>query len=123
MLTLKNVTIDNCGTGISAPKDALIHADGLKITNTGKAIDLRDPPSLMQSLGLPENTPPAYLVEAIKALEGSKALPVEQRSQALHESRLFKWLGHTANLSGIASALMQAHQQGLVPGVLARIFG
>lgn len=123
MLTLKNVRIDNCGTGISAPKDAVIHADGLEITNTGKAIDLRDPPSLLQALGLPAGTPPQHLLDAIQLLEANKALPPEQRSQALHSSSLFKWLGNTANLATISSALIQAHQQGLIPAVLMRLFG
>ncbi len=122
-LHLKNVRIDNCGTGISAPKDAQIHADGLEITNTRRAIELRDPPGLLQSLGLPAETPPPYLIEALKLLEGSYALPPEQRIERLRESNLIKWLGVTADLTGLGTTLLSAQAQGLVSSVVERIFG
>jgi hypothetical protein len=122
-LHLKNVRIDNCGTGISAPKDAQIHADGLEITNTRRAIELRDPPGLLQSLGLPADTPPLYLIEALKLLEDSHTLLPEQRIERLRESSLIKWLGATADLTGLGATLLSAQAQGLVSSVVERIFG
>jgi|GEM_PF-3676599 len=122
-LNLKNVRIDNCGTGISAPKDAHIVADGLEITNTARAIELRDPPGLLQSLGLPANTPPQYLIDALKILEAGSALPNEARIERLRESTLVKWLGVTADITGIGTALLSAQAQGLVSSVVERIFG
>lgn len=122
-LHLKNVRIDNCGTGISAPKDAHINADGLEITNTARAIELRDPPSLLQSLGLPANTPPQYLIEALKIMEGASGLAPEARIERLKKSSLVKWLGVTADLTGIGTALLSAQAQGLVSSALERIFG
>ena len=123
VLHLKNVRIDNCGTGISAPKDAHINADGLEITNTARAIELRDPPGLLQSLGLPATTPPQYLIEALKILEGASALPTEARIERLRESNLIKWLGVTADLAGIGSTLLSAQAQGIVSSAVERVFG
>lgn len=122
-LNLKNVRIDNCGTGISAPKDAHIVADGLEITNTARAIELRDPPGLLQSLGLPANTPPAYLIEALRILEGASALPERERVNQLRESALVKWLGAVADLTTIGTTLLSAQAQGVVSSVVERIFG
>ncbi len=122
-LNLKNVRIDNCGTGISAPKDAHIVADGLEITNTARAIELRDPPGLLQSLGLPANTPPAYLIEALRILEGASALPERERVNQLRESALVKWLGAAADLTTIGTTLLSAQAQGVVSSVVERIFG
>jgi hypothetical protein len=122
-LHLKNVRIDNCGTGISAPKDVQIHADGLEITNTRRAIELRDPPGLLQSLGLPAETPLPYLIEALNLLEGSHTLPPEQRIESLRESSLVKWLGVTADLTGLGTTLLSAQAQGLVSSVVERIVG
>ncbi len=93
-LHLKNVRIDNCDTSISAPRDAQIHADGLEITNTRRAIELRDPLGLLQSLGLRAETPPQYLIEALKLLEGSHTLPPEQRVEGLRESNLITRVRH-----------------------------
>jgi hypothetical protein len=122
-LHLKNVRIDNCCTGISAPKDAHISADGLEITNTTQAIELRDPPGLLQSLGLPADTPPQYLIDALKILEGVSTLPTEARIERLRESSLVKWLGVTADLTGIGTILLSAQAQGIVSSAVERIFG
>ncbi|CAG36445.1 hypothetical protein [Desulfotalea psychrophila] len=122
MLNLKNVRIDNCGTGISAPKDAKINADGLEITNTKQAIELRDPPSLMIKLGLPENTPPMYLIDAMKILEGNKKLPDKKRIDSLKNSPLVEWLGTAADLATIGCVLLSAQTQGLISSTLERIF-
>ena len=122
-LHLKNVRIDNCDTGISASKDAQIHADGLEITNTRRAIELRDPPGLLQSLGLPAETPLSYLVEALKLLEDAHALPANERIERLRGSSLIKWLGVTADLTGIGTTLVSAQAQGIVSSLIARILG
>jgi len=104
-LHLKNVRIYNCGTGISVPKDARIEAYGLEITNTGRAIDLRDPPSLLQSIGLPPDTPNPYLLEALRIPEGANSLPPQERVERLRDSNLVKWLGISADISGLVGAL------------------
>lgn len=122
-LHLINARIDNCGIGISAPKDAHIVADGLEITNTSRAIELRDPPGLLQSLGLPANTPPQYLIDALRILEAEGALPPEARIERLRESSLVRWLGVTADLTGIGTTLLSAQAQGLVSSVVESIFG
>ena len=122
-LNLKNVRIDNCCTGISAPKDAHIIADGLEITNTAQAIELRDAPSLLQLLGLPEDTPPAYLIEAMKILEGARAFPENERIGQLKESALIKWLGAGADLTTIVTTLLSEQAQGVISSVVERVFG
>ncbi|MCU8291140.1 hypothetical protein OC525_21635, partial [Vibrio vulnificus] len=123
MLNLKNVKIDRCVTGISAPKDAHINADGLEITNTQKAIELRDPPNLMKSLGLPENTPPEYLIDAMKILEGNQNLPNNERIDSLQKSSLLQWLGTSADLVTIGTVLLSAQAQGLISSVLEKLLG
>lgn len=122
-LILKDVRIDNCGTGISAPKDADINVDGLEITNTACAIELRDPHAFLQSLGLPKDTPPNYLIEALKILEDSSSQSAGARVEKLRDSSLIKWLGVTADLTGIGTALLSAQSQGLISSVAESIFG
>ena len=121
-LKLKNVRIDNCGTGISMSIGTQLDADGLVITNTRRAIEVREPQSLLQSLGLPATTPPEFLIEALRILEGASGLPPNARIQKLSESRLSKWLGVTADLAGLGSVLLSAQAQGLVSEVADRIF-
>jgi len=122
-LILNNVRIENCGIGISAPRDAHIHATGLEITNTKQAILLRDPPTLFQALGLPSNTPPQYLIEALKILEKNSMHAPAQRIEQLRESRLVKWLGIAADLTGLGTTLISAQTQGLVSSAIEKMFG
>jgi hypothetical protein len=122
-INISGFRIDNCHIGISAPKDANMKIEGLEISNTYKAFELRDPPSLLQSLGLPPNTPPVYLIEALRILEGSSKLESAARIEKLRESNLVKWLGVTADLTSLGVTLLSAQAQGLVSSVAERIFG
>ena len=123
VMDLKNVQIHNCVTGITAPADARINVDGLVITNTFKAIELRDPPSLLQSLGLPPTTPVPLLIEALQALEGSTANTDQGKIEELRESGLIKWLGVSADLTSIGTVLLSAHSKGLVSTMVQSILG
>ena len=107
-LNLRNVRIDSCGTGISAPKDADINADGLEITNTKRGIELRDLPGLLQKLGLPPETPQAELIEAYGILKGAASLPQEEREKKFRETNLVKRLGVTADLTTLGTALLSS---------------
>ncbi|MNY73002.1 hypothetical protein D3C86_2116780 [compost metagenome] len=62
----------------------------------------------MQQLGLPVNTPPEFLLEALELLRRSEA-PVPQKFEALKESRLAKFVegtGIVANVATIGQALL-----------------
>ncbi|MCX9157287.1 hypothetical protein OPU71_14255 [Niveibacterium sp. 24ML] len=120
---LNNVRISNCGGGISAPKDAEIHANNLEIVNTAQAIELRDPPSILQRLGLPPETPPEYLIEALKILEATNDMPQNERLDRLRESKLIKWLGVTADLTGLGTTLISAQAAGLVSSLFEKVVG
>jgi hypothetical protein len=114
-LYLKNGNFDKCEIGISAHKDAEMYIDGLNVTNARRAIVLRDEPGLFQKLGLPDDTPPQYLIAALKILEAGSALPDEAPIEQLEGSDLFQWLREVnADVIGIGKALISEHVKGLV---------
>lgn len=117
-ITLKNVSIIGCGTGISAPADAPIHLDGLSIVGCERAIELRDPPSLLEQLGLSKNTPPAILAEVLRPLQ-EPGLTQEQVTSAIKESKLRSWLGTGADISTVAAGICQLYQSNLVQNILS----
>lgn len=106
-LHLINVTIDNCGTGISAPHDADIRANGLAITNTNQAIEIKLPQSLREQLGLPQNTPPEYITEALQMMIETKNKSQEERLHIFNTTRLANFLGIGADLVTIGTAFMK----------------
>ncbi|MGE6607251.1 hypothetical protein FBG13_03145 [Cobetia marina] len=116
-VNLKNVRIVNCGTGISAPADAPITADGLNIEGCERAIDLRDPPSLMQQLGLAEGTPPKDLLAVLEAIN-KPDLSQDDVIREVSSSKLRSWLGVGSDITTVSAGIFQLYQSGLVQSVL-----
>lgn len=113
-----NIHIENCGTGVSMSSDAPVEFNGLTIKGCQKAIEMRDPPSLLSSLGLPSETPPELLIEALKILQSNSSSPLEKKTEALQGSSLFNWLGASANLASITGLLIQAQQNGYINSII-----
>lgn len=122
-LYIKGFKATNCAVGLSTPPDAPLVLDGMEAISSGVGIEIRDRLPLMQSLGLPSDTPPHLLAEVLKALEASPSATPEQKERTVRESELIKWLGATADLLGLASALTSAQAAGLVSTAVEKLLG
>jgi len=116
MLSAKNLTIDNCGIGISMPADANAEFDGLVITNTQRAIELRDPPGVLQQLGLSPETPADLVTEVLRFLE-QPGVPVEEKQAFFSSSRITGFIAGAGNLASVFSALLSVADSGLTASV------
>ena len=108
----------NCGTGISAPSDANLDIGDNQFVACGKAIDLRDTPSLISALGLRSDTP-IELVREILSFSGvapRSASDIQSKSESIG---LFKWLAAGADTSTLVSAV--AGLYAYVPAILAAL--
>ncbi|WP_178861609.1 hypothetical protein [Thiomicrorhabdus cannonii] len=110
--------IENCGTGISSSSDVELDISGTKIIACKKAIELRDPPSVLDSLGLPADTPTELLKEVLETLLKTESKTPVQSAEIISKASLFEWLGGIANSSSILSNLIALQQNGLVQQVL-----
>ena len=97
-------TFENCGTGISAPKDAHLEIGANQFFACGKAIDLRDPPSLMQAMGLKNDTPIPLVRELFEFVASARPEEPELRKKA-ESIGLLKWLSAGADASTLISAM------------------
>ncbi|ACV26450.1 hypothetical protein [Kangiella koreensis] len=113
--------IENCGTGISTDGSVQIDISGTKIIGCKKAIEHRDPPGALQSLGLPENTPPNLLVEALEVLLKTQEQGPEKSAEAVSKTRLFEWLGGISNATSILANLVALQQSGFVQKLLSML--
>ncbi len=104
-ITINDCHFENNGTGIKAPTSADIQMSGTKFVNNGIALDIYVSAADIQTLGLPAETPQEFIKEVISALQGTNI--ESEKMKVVEESRLFKWIGNTASLSTIATALMQ----------------
>lgn len=94
-------SFENCGTAISAPKDANLEIGTNQFVACGKAIDLRDP--LMHALGLRNDTPIALVRELFEFLAAGQRGNAELEKKA-NSAGLFKWLAAGADTSELISA-------------------
>jgi len=111
-------SIEDCGIGISAPATLRLDLTRTNIVNCQKAIEIRDPQSILASLGLPEDTPTNLLRETLQTLLRTRELGLKQSAEAAAKTRLFEWLGGVANSTTILANLVSLSQNGLVRGLL-----
>lgn len=108
MITIGKLVVDSCGIGVSAPKDTELSIGDADITNTGIAFCFTEPPpepTLIQKLGLPADTPPELVMEALEILKEARLLSDEERMTQLRNTGLGKWLEKTASLATVGTAL------------------
>jgi hypothetical protein len=113
-------TIVGCGTAISAPADANIEISVTTIAGCQKAIELRDPPSLMESLGLPSDTSPSLLSDLFRQLQKPN-LSQDYVSSCIGQSKLREFLGAGADISTVTAAIWNLYQSNLVQAILKAI--
>lgn len=104
-LDLTNVHIEGCDIGISVPRGADVKFNGGALINCGKGIEERDPPSVLETLGLPRDTPPEVVVKALTILKGHTAAPPEQKI-ALLKRLIVPFLQNASSATSIAVNLI-----------------
>jgi len=100
--TFHNPKITDCGIGISMPSggtgDQYINAE---IARCGTGIQYRDPPDLLSSLGLPSNTPPKFVLEALRILKAHENAHPAQREALLKKSKIGPFLQGAASVAAL----------------------
>lgn len=105
-LDLSNVYVKGCRTGISVSHGADVKLNGATLINCGKGIEERDPPSVLETLGLPRDTPPEVVVKALTILKGHSAAPPEQKI-ALLKRLIVPFLQNASSATSIAVNLIE----------------
>ncbi len=110
--------ITNCGTGISTPKDANVEIGNNDITHCDIAIELRDPPSFIESIGLKSDTPTDKIVSVLTAILNGATDKVSIEAE-VKKIGLLEHLSGAANISTLVSAFYQLSSSSLVQQALA----
>lgn len=74
--------------------------------NAQVGVLVRDKPSLLATLGLPAETAPEIILEALVLLKQSETLPQEDRIAGLRDTRLVNLLGAGTNLVTLYTTLL-----------------
>ncbi|MED5613086.1 hypothetical protein [Janthinobacterium sp. P210005] len=105
-LTIKGCNFNRNGTGISVPHDTVLDLENISFDDNGTALIQREAPTLLQQLGLPSNTDPEIVIEALAILQRVKTLDQPMQIEALRESKMVKMLGVGADIVTIAGILL-----------------
>lgn len=104
---IKGCLISNCGKGIVASSDIKLRISETVIEKVGVAIEISPPPpKKLRQVGLPDNTPIALLAEAVEILKQVQSNIVEVKQAAIAKSKLYSWLGNSASLATVTTAVM-----------------
>lgn len=94
------------GTIVDGPSTLEPTFNNVNAEDIGTVVRLHDRPrSLIEQLGLPPETDPAVLLEALEMLYGNASKPEKERIADLQASRLGQMLGHAANVATVYPAL------------------
>lgn len=104
-INISNIEVTGGDVGVSVGHGSHVNLDGYKATGTRVALEVRDPPSLLEQLGLPSDTPTQYVYEALEILKNSAGRSEAERVELVRRSRLGACLDTTEKvLSVVVSA-------------------
>ncbi|MBI3545538.1 MAG: hypothetical protein HY081_02925 [Gammaproteobacteria bacterium] len=109
----------NCNVGISAPKDADLEISVNSFIGCKKAIEIRDPPALLEALGLSKDLPLPMLREMVSFLSLVPHQTQKEVQLKAEHLGLFKWLAGGADIATLVTGLVQLQQSSIVQTVLA----
>lgn len=104
--------------GISAPADIDLEVVRATFKNCKTGIELRDPPTILSAIGLPQDTPINLLRETLEVLLATEGQGPKASGEEASRTRLFDWLGGIANATNILTNLVALSQNGFIRGVL-----
>ncbi|WP_095190002.1 hypothetical protein [Pseudomonas sp. Irchel 3E19] len=111
--------IIDCGTGIEVTHGSDVEMTGsMRIINCEKAIVERDPPNVLEALGLPPNTPPAYVKKVLLALQEVPAADAVSKEKVIKKTQLWSFVQNSSNAVTVLQALIS-----IGPAVIAGLLG
>ncbi|MNJ64577.1 hypothetical protein D3C77_605360 [compost metagenome] len=105
-IRLTDVNIVGFKTAISIPHDADLEYKGGYITGSDFGIVQRDPPSFLDQLGLPNDTPRDAVLIALMLLRDNQDTPLEKKAELLATSKLGPYLQNAANATAVVTSLV-----------------
>ena len=122
-ILVDGVYANNCGSAVKAEGD---FPDGLTLKNINavdciQTLDLRDRPSIISSIGLPDTTPPEILLEALKLLSSLQGESPEKKAQELKTSRLGSFINLSADATTTISNLISISTSPTAAQVIAAV--
>lgn len=107
-VSVEGNTFINVKTALSYSIDSetIIDFKNNYMNGVENAIVERDAPGLVQSLGLPADTPAEIVLEVIRLLRDTKYSTPDEGVAILKESKIWSYISRSANATSIISGLL-----------------
>lgn len=101
-------TMIGVSTGLSIPANssAIVDFTNNKLIGVQTAILERDEPGLLESLGLPADTPTELVIEVLRAIKERKIDTAEEGASYLKESKLWTYIERSSNSASVIGAIV-----------------
>lgn len=108
MIEIKNMNLHNVGVGISLPKgtDIDLKMDQVTVIGGGAFLEERDEPNLVESLGLPPDTPAEFVLEVVRELRGNPHLQGQEKIESLKNSNLWSFIERSSNVTTVIQGVL-----------------
>lgn len=93
--------------GVRTPSSASVSFEKTRISSNDIGVDIYITQEDIIALGLPKDTDPEYVKEAIEVLKNNADAPEEAKRYLLSKTKLFQWLGDVSSVVTIGTALIQ----------------
>lgn len=95
-------------TGLSIPANssAIVDFTNNKLIGVQTAILERDEPGLLESLGLPADTPTELVIEVLRAIKERKIDTAEEAASYIKESKLWTYIERSSNSASVIGAIV-----------------
>jgi len=108
-LTIEGNTFTNVGTAFSYSVDSesIIDFKNNRMQGVKTAIEERDPPSLIQMIGLPADTPVEDILEVVREIRDKRVSATDEAGgvEFLKHSKLWPYIERSSNIVTVISGL------------------
>lgn len=108
-VTIEGNTFINVGTAVtySLDSDSIIDFKNNNLHGVKTAIEERDPPGFVQTLGLPADTPIADILDVVREIREKRVATSDAASgvEFLKQSKLWPYIERSANIVTVISGL------------------
>lgn len=107
-IDIKNMNLTDVGVGVSLPKgsNADLKMDEITMIRGRTLVEERDAPNFVQSLGLPPDTPPEFILEIIRELRERPDLLEHEKVEVVKSSKLWSFVERSSSATTVIQGIL-----------------
>ncbi|MDZ3826350.1 hypothetical protein [Pseudomonas monsensis] len=118
---ISKITIEGFDIGMSLPNDCPYEIEDITQKNGKIGLQIRDKASLMDFIGLPPDTPPVVLADALRMLSSRNNASTDEKKRLLKKSNLGAFLDRADKATSVMEKIINVASNPNVTEFIARL--